>query len=241
MACSRILQKIAKHSPVEWERKGSHAPKCRIPCRPSAAFPLLLALALSAYALLSGAQMALYAIAQQQKSGRAFAFSPERLEKRETSRRAGIASFIAVSCAAFALIWAAFTNDFSVDYVLHHTNRDLAPIYKFSALWSGQEGSLVLWAWLLTGYGFVLRLRHKTDVTLYAYASTIIAAIQVFFLLLLIIAAPPFAIVPGGCGPGGRLRPQRPCSATPRWSSIRRCSISAMWASPYPSPSRSVR
>ena len=161
-------------------------------------FSLLLALALSAYALLSGA-LALYAIAQQQKSGRAFAFSPERL--RETSRRAGIASFIAVSCAAFALIWAAFTNDFSVDYVLHHTNRDLAPIYKFSALWSGQEGSLVLWAWLLTGYGFVLRLRHKTDVTLYAYASTIIAAIQVFFLLLLIIAAPPFAIVPGGVAP----------------------------------------
>src|SRR5271168_1597646 len=98
---------------------------------------LYIALALSAYALLFGA-LSLWAMAQK----RPLAVDPERL--RETARRAGIASFIAVSCAAFALIWAAFTNDYSVDYILHHTNRTLASAYKFSALWSGQEGSLLL-------------------------------------------------------------------------------------------------
>ena len=35
--------------------------------------------------------------------------------------------------------------------------------------------------WLLATYGFVLRLRHQTDVKLYAYAGTIMAGIQVFF------------------------------------------------------------
>jgi cytochrome c-type biogenesis protein CcmF len=69
--------------------------------------------------------------------------------------------------------------------------------YKFSALWSGQEGSLLLWAWLLSAYGFVLRMRHKVDVRLTAFASTILAGIQVFFLMLLNFAAPPFAIQPG--------------------------------------------
>ena len=64
-------------------------------------------------------------------------------------------------------------------------------------MWSGQEGSLLLWAWLLSAYGFVLRLRHKVDVKLTAYASTILAGIQVFFLTLLNFAAPPFAIQPG--------------------------------------------
>ncbi len=157
-------------------------------------FSLLLALALTVYTVLSGS-LALWA----QSGGRSLAVSPESL--RETSRRAGIASFVALCCAAFALIWAAFTNDFSVDYILHHTNRALYPAYKFSALWSGQEGSLLLWAWLLAAYGFVLRLRHKVDITLSAYASTILAGIQVFFLLLLVIAAPPFAIVPGGVAP----------------------------------------
>src|SRR5580698_8850435 len=157
-------------------------------------FAILLALALCVYTLFSGA-VSLRALAV----GRQLAVAPEAL--RETSRRAGIASFIAVSCAAFALIWAAFTNDFSVDYILHHTNRDLATAYKFSALWSGQEGSLLLWAWLLAAYGFVLRLRHKVDITLSAYASTILAAVQMFFLMLLVFAAPPFAIVPGGVAP----------------------------------------
>ena len=120
---------------------------------------------------------------------------------RETSRRAGLASFVCVTCAAFALVYASYTNDFSVDYILHHTNRALDWKYKFAALWSGQEGSLLLWAWLLAAYGFVLRLRHKVDVTLSAYASTILAAIQVFFLLLLVFAARPFSIVPGGIPP----------------------------------------
>jgi len=155
---------------------------------------LYIALALSCYALVFGA-LSLWAIAFK----RPLAVDSERL--RETARRAGIASFIAVTCAVFALVWAAFTNDYSVDYILHHTNRSLATIYKFSALWSGQEGSLLLWAWLLSGYGFVLRLRDKSDVTLHAYAGTILAAIQIFFLLLLVVAAPPFALVPGGIAP----------------------------------------
>jgi cytochrome c-type biogenesis protein CcmF len=157
-------------------------------------FSLSLALVLCAYAVFSGA-IALWALA----TGRQLAVAPDRL--RETSRRAGLASFVCVTAAAFALIWASYTNDYSVDYILHHTNRALAWYYKFSALWSGQEGSLLLWAWLLAAYGFVLRLRHKTDVTLYAYASTILAAVQVFFLLLIVIPANPFALVPGGIAP----------------------------------------
>jgi cytochrome c-type biogenesis protein CcmF len=157
-------------------------------------FSLMIALVLCAYCLVVGS-LALWAIAHN----RQLAIAPDHL--RESARRAGLASFVAVSCAAFALIWAAFTNDYSVDYVLHHTNRALAWYYKFSALWSGQEGSLLLWAWLLAAYGFVLRLQHKTDITLYAYASTILSAVQVFFLTLIVIPANPFALVPGGIAP----------------------------------------
>ncbi|HEX6496487.1 MAG TPA: cytochrome c-type biogenesis CcmF C-terminal domain-containing protein [Acidobacteriaceae bacterium] len=159
-------------------------------------FSLLLALALSAYTLLAGA------FAQRQLAIRARTrIAPERLA--ETARRAGIASFFATSAAAFALVWAAFTNDFSVSYILHHSNRALPDAYKFAALWSGQEGSLLLWAWLLATYGFVLRARHKVDVRLSAYASTILAGVQVFFLLLLNFAAPPFALVQGAAPADG--------------------------------------
>jgi cytochrome c-type biogenesis protein CcmF len=151
-------------------------------------FTLLLALALSVYTLVMGG------VALWRTRG-----VPDGAASQlgETARRAGIASFVALSCAAFALVWASFTNDYSVSYILHHTNRDLSTAYKFSALWSGQEGSLLLWAWLLSAYGFVLRMRHKVDVRLSAFASTILAGVQVFFLLLLNFAAPPFAIQPG--------------------------------------------
>ena len=153
-------------------------------------FALLIALALAAYNLLAGA-LALRLIATRQPAR----ISPERLA--DTARRAGIAGFVAVTAAAFALVWSVFANDFSITYIMEHSNRALPGAYKFSALWSGQEGSLLLWAWLLGVYGFVLRLTHKKDVTLYAYAGTILAAIQVFFLAVLNFAAPPFALYRG--------------------------------------------
>jgi cytochrome c-type biogenesis protein CcmF len=152
-------------------------------------FALLIALALAVYNLLAGA-VALRLIA----TGQPARISPERLA--DTARRAGIAGFIAVTGAAFALLWAVFTNDFSLAYILEHSNRALNPAYKFAALWSGQEGSLLLWAWLLGAYGFVLRLRHKTDVKLYAYAGAILAGVQTFFLLLICFPASPFALLP---------------------------------------------
>ncbi len=153
-------------------------------------FSLLIALALATYNLLAGA-LALRLVATGQPSR----IAPERLA--DTARRAGIAGFLAVSGAAFALVWAAFTNDFSIAYITEHSNIALPGPYKFAALWSGQEGSLLLWAWLLAAYGFVLRLRHKTDVKLFAYAGTILASVQVFFLLLLNFAAPPFSLLKG--------------------------------------------
>src|ERR1700749_637060 len=133
-------------------------------------FALLLALALSGYNLFAGA-IAL----RQLATGARGRVSPERLA--ETARRAGIGSFFAVTCAAFALVWAAFTNDFSASYILHHSNRALPGPYKFAALSSGQEGSLLLWAWLLATYGLVLRVRHRVDTRLDAHASVILAAI----------------------------------------------------------------
>jgi cytochrome c-type biogenesis protein CcmF len=154
-------------------------------------FTLLLALALSVYTLVMGG------VSLWRTRGVAAGVDRQADNLGETARRAGISSFIALTCAAFALVWASFTNDYSVSYILHHTNRDLSTAYKFSALWSGQEGSLLLWAWLLSAYGFVLRMRHRVDVRLSAFASTILAGIQVFFLMLLNFAAPPFAIQPG--------------------------------------------
>src|SRR5467141_3720082 len=147
-------------------------------------FALLLALGLSAYSFLAG----LLAL-----------FSKDAASARlgETARRAGIATFAAVLLAATVLVMAAFNDDFSIAYLFHHSNRELPVAYKFAVLWSGQEGSLLFWSLLLATYGLVLRLRYKTDQRLFANASVVIAAVQVFFLLILNFAAHPFAIMQG--------------------------------------------
>jgi len=147
-------------------------------------FALLLALALSAYCFLGG-MLAL------------FREGPSSARLTETARRAGIATFAVVLLAAVVLVVAAFQNDFSIAYIFHHSNRDLPAPYKFATLWSGQEGSLLFWSLVLAAYGLVLRLRYRTDPRLFAYASVIIASVQVFFLLLLNFAANPFGIMQG--------------------------------------------
>ena len=157
-------------------------------------FCLLFALALAGYCFVVGV------IAAVRKDAIGYRLA-------ETARRAGMASFFAVLVAAGALVYAALTDDFSVAYILHHSNRALPGPYKFAVLWSGQEGSILFWALLLSAYGFVLRLRHKVDQRLVAMASMVLAAIQIFFLILVNFVANPFGIMDRLASDGNGLNP----------------------------------
>jgi cytochrome c-type biogenesis protein CcmF len=154
-------------------------------------FALLLALALSIYSFGVGL-IALF-----------FRNDPKWERLGETARRAGVVVFGFVVLASIALVVAAFRDDFTIAYIFHHSNRDLPGPYKFATLWSGQEGSLLFWSLLLAGYGFVLRLRYKTDPRLFAYASVVLAAVQIFFLALVNFAANPFGLLEGPLRPDG--------------------------------------
>ena len=154
-------------------------------------FALLLALGLGIYSFGAG----LVALLLPRGS------TSERLG--ETARRAGVVVFATVALAALVLVVSAFRDDFRIAYIFHHSNRDLSAPYKFATLWSGQEGSLVFWSLLLSGYAFVLRLRYKTDPRLFAYASVILAAIQIFFLSIVNFAANPFGLLEGPLRPDG--------------------------------------
>jgi cytochrome c-type biogenesis protein CcmF len=173
-------------------------------------FALLLALALSVYTFFAGIVALAFQKQTPQPSGsqpRASVGPSEgtvaallrRGSERigETARRAGIATFAAVFLASVVLVICAFRDDFTIAYIFHHSNRDLPGPYKFATLWSGQEGSLLFWSLLLAAYGFVLRLRYKTDPRLFAYASVVLAGVQIFFLMLVNFAANPFGILEG--------------------------------------------
>jgi len=67
-----------------------------------------------------------------------------------------LAGLLALTAATGVLAWALLAKDFSFAYVAQYSNRRLPWHYALSALWVGQAGSLLLWAWfsgaLAVGY-----------------------------------------------------------------------------------------
>jgi len=76
--------------------------------------------------------------------------------KRPELARIGISAAAAVfaltTVGGLVLMHAFVTDNFSVQYVASNSNSQLPMFYKVAALWGGHEGSLYLWAWVLTLY-----------------------------------------------------------------------------------------
>ena len=123
----------------------------------------------------------------------------------KSARNAGMAVFGLITLAVGALEYFFFTDNFSLAYVVEHSNRALPAFYKFAALWAGQEGSLLWWSWLLSIYAFsALFLNRKMHPELMPYVGVILAGVQIFFLTLNNFVASPFHVL-GGVGAGGAM------------------------------------
>ena len=77
------------------------------------------------------------------------------------SKRAIHASTAFLTLAVLALVYVLLARDFQVEYVASHSSRDLALPYTLSAVWAGQEGSLLFWSWLLSVYATVVALSGR--------------------------------------------------------------------------------
>ncbi len=111
----------------------------------------------------------------------------------DSARNALFATVPAVATAALVLLVALATHDFSLKYVAEHTSRELPFGYRLSAFWSGQEGSLLLWALVLVSAGSAAaRLNARLTREALPWTVPILAAVSSFFLLLLVFVASPF-------------------------------------------------
>jgi len=111
----------------------------------------------------------------------------------KSTRQAGIATCALIFLSMLSLEYLLFTHNFSMAYVVQHSNRDLPTFYKVAALWAGQEGSLLFWSTLLSVYviSVLLAYRHKNG-ELMPYVGVILAAVQLFFLTLNNFVENPF-------------------------------------------------
>ncbi|MHC4964641.1 MAG: heme lyase CcmF/NrfE family subunit [Planctomycetota bacterium] len=112
---------------------------------------------------------------------------------------------VMLTATTAALIAALVNSDFRFDYVASYTERALPLGYKLAALWAGQEGSLLLWAWLLAILCMIAAVGWRTLVgTEHAVAVAVMALVCGFFGVLLLFAANPFQPVAGMAPPDGR-------------------------------------
>src|SRR5260221_2067380 len=111
----------------------------------------------------------------------------------QSTRQAGMATCVLIFIATFSLEYLLFSDNFSQAYVVSHSNRDLSAFYKVAALWSGQEGSLLFWSFLLSIYviSVLIAYRNKNG-ELMPYVGVVLAGVQTFFLVLNNFVESPF-------------------------------------------------
>ncbi len=133
-----------------------------------------------------------------------YAAARRRRRLAHSARNALIAAFGSTLVAAGVLVAGFLRNDFSLTYVAEHSNRTLSGGYKLSAVWGGQEGSLLLWLVILTGYAaLAVWVNRNRARDLVVWVTPVLAGICVGFSFLLVVVASPFvlqAAPPDGAG-----------------------------------------
>jgi cytochrome c-type biogenesis protein CcmF len=140
---------------------------------------LIVVLGLSLYAVAAGG----------------YAARRNRRRLAESAQNALLAACGAAAVAAVVLVVALARDDFRFVYVAEHISRDLPLPYALSAFWGGQEGSLLLWLLVLTGFSAAaIRLgRRRGRRELVAWATPVLGAVAAFFSFLVVVVASPFA------------------------------------------------
>ncbi|HOY86926.1 MAG TPA: heme lyase CcmF/NrfE family subunit [Methylotenera sp.] len=101
--------------------------------------------------------------------------------------------FLLIAFAFICLAYAFATNDFSVAYVAKNSNSKLPLQFRIAAVWGGHEGSLLLWALILSMWTVAVGLfsKHIPD-NMRARILGVMGLVSVGFLLFMLIASNPF-------------------------------------------------
>ncbi len=111
-----------------------------------------------------------------------------------SARNATVAATALLGAALIMLLLAFLTDDFELSYVAQHSSRSLSVYLKLSAVWAGQEGSLLLWSSLQALFAALAigRPPRETE-TLLPWATVILSLIGAFFTGLTLFLSNPFA------------------------------------------------
>ncbi len=139
--------------------------------------------------LVLGLMVAVYGVAASIYGARS-----HRREWVDSGRRS-VYVLAGLMIAAFAILEAAFLrSDFSYNVVAEHSSTTTPTFYKLAAAWSSQEGSLLLWVFLLSCWSsLILFLTRKRVRDIAPYATAVLLGFSCFFISLMVF---PFGANP---------------------------------------------
>jgi cytochrome c-type biogenesis protein CcmF len=110
-----------------------------------------------------------------------------------SARPLAFGQFFFVAIAIACLTYSFIANDFSVLYVAQHSNSQLPTAYRVAAVWGGHEGSLLLWAFILTLWTIAVAMFSKhLPLEMVARVLGVMGLISVGFLLFMLFTSNPF-------------------------------------------------
>ncbi len=119
------------------------------------------------------------------------------------------ATFAMVVLASIGLWTALMTRDFSLEYVAGHISAAMPSVYVFTSFWSGQAGSLLFWALILSMYGTIaIATSRARNGELIPWATGTLSAILLFFIATTCFKANPFVRLPFTPLDGRGMNPQ---------------------------------
>ncbi len=112
----------------------------------------------------------------------------------ESARTAAYSLLALVVVANLAMLAALLANDFSMKYVALNSSRATPTFFKVLALWSADEGSLLLWNLVLAGYLAAVAFRfRRTRPETFPWALAVLFGVSAFYLVLVLGPTTPFA------------------------------------------------
>ena len=110
------------------------------------------------------------------------------------SGRRAVYALAGTAAVAFAILQAAFLrSDFSFALVTSHSSTTTPTFYRATAVWSSQEGSLLLWLLLLSLWSsLILFITRRRLREIAPYATAVLLGLGAFFASLLVFLESPF-------------------------------------------------
>lgn len=110
-----------------------------------------------------------------------------------SARNATFGVTLLITVAVIVIEYLLLTGHYQTKYIYQVTNNAAPLFYRITALWGGQNGSLLFWSWLMSIFASLVLLKKWGSMqNMMPYVIAVMQFTLAFFLMLSVFVANPF-------------------------------------------------